>query len=156
MNESSDDQGVPVTATISLGADIDHPISAVWNVIADTGQRVRWGVPEGEEMVCDVDEFRPGGSIRTRCGSPGALEFEATGQYCALEPERFVVTTETLTRDGEILSTAIITWTLTATSTGTRVDLVDQVVSFVGQAMVDGHRNGHAICLRQLGEFLSS
>lgn len=156
MSEAAPDPGVPVTATISLGADIEHPVAAVWNAFADTGQRVRWGVLEGEEMVCDIDEFRPGGSIRARCGSPGALEFVSTGQYCALVTERHIVTTETLTRDDEILSTAIITWTLTATSTGTRVELVDQVVSFVGQGMIDGHRNGHDICLRQLGEFLNS
>ena len=41
------------------------------------------------------------------------------------------------------------------TSSGTRVDLVDQVVSFVGQGMIDGRRNGHDICLRQLRDFLS-
>src|SRR5699024_1928423 len=69
-------------------------------------------------------------------------------------PERWLVTTETLTREGQVLSTAIITWTFEATSSGTRVDLVDQVVSFVGQGMIDGHRNGHEICLRQLGEHL--
>lgn len=117
---------------------------------------MQWGVPEGEEMVCDIDEFRPGGAIRARCGSPGVLEFVSTGLYFALAPERHIVTTETLTRHDEILSTAIITWTLTATPAGTRVELVDQVVSFVGQGMIDGHRNGHDICLRQLGEFLSS
>jgi uncharacterized protein YndB with AHSA1/START domain len=146
----------PVTATISLSADIDHPASTVWTAFADTDQRVRWGVPEGETMICDVDEFRPGGSIRDRCGSPGAPEFVSAGQYCAIEPERWLVTTETLTRDGEVLSTAVITWTFTATSTGTRIDLIDQVVSFVGQGMIDSHRNGHEICLRQLDEFLSS
>nr|WP_276584493.1 SRPBCC domain-containing protein [Brevibacterium permense] len=146
----------PVTATISLSADFEHPVSKVWNAFADTDQRVQWGVPEGEEMVCDIDEFRPGGAIRARCGSPGELEFVSTGQYCSLEPGCHIVTTETLTKDDEILSTAIIPWTLTAVPTGTRVGLVDQVVSFVGQGMIDGHRNGHDICLRQLGEFLSS
>ena len=156
MSEAASEQGAPVTATISLGAEIDHPVSEVWNAFADTGQRVRWGVPEGEEMVCDIDDFRPGGAIRARCGAPGVLEFVSTGQYCAVVPERHLVSTETLTRDDEILSTAIITWTLTPTSAGTRVELVDQVVSFVGEGMIDGHRNGHDICLRQLGEFLSS
>lgn len=156
MSEAASDQGAPVTATISLSADFDRPVSAVWSAFADIGQRVQWGVPEGEEMVCDVDEFRPGGAIRARCGSPGALEFVSTGQYCAVVPDRHIVTTETLTRGDEILSTAIITWALIPTSTGTRVELVDQVVSFVGEGMIDGHRNGHDICLRQLGEFLSS
>ncbi|WP_167195355.1 SRPBCC domain-containing protein [Brevibacterium pigmentatum] len=145
-----------MTATISLGAEFEHPASNVWNAFADTDQRVQWGVPEGEEMVCDIDEFRPGGAIRARCGSPGVLEFVSTGQYCAVVPERHIVTTETLTRDDEILSTAIITWTLTPTSTGTRIELVDQVVSLVGEGMIDGHRNGHDICLQQLDEFLSS
>ena len=156
MNEPISDSPGPITATISLGADIDHPTSAVWKAFADIDQRVRWGVPEGEEMICDVDEFRPGGSIRARCGTPGALEYYSAGQYCAVEPERWLVTTETLTREGQVLSTAIITWTFEATSSGTRVDLVDQVVSFVGQGMIDGHRNGHEICLRQLGEHLTA
>ena len=154
MNEPTSDPPGPMTATISLGADFDHPTSVVWKAFADIDQRVRWGVPEGEEMICDVDEFRPGGSIRARCGTPGALEYYSAGQYCAVEPERWLVTTETLTREGQVLSTAIITWTFEATSSGTRVDLVDQVVSFVGQGMIDGHRNGHEICLRQLGEHL--
>ena len=145
-----------MTAAISLSADFDHPTSTVWTAFADIEQRVRWGVPEGEAMICDVDEFWPGGSIRARCGSPGAPEFDSAGQYCAIEPERWLVTTETLTRDGEILSTAIITWAFTATSTGTRIDLIDQAVSFAGQEMIDGHRSGHEICLRQLDEFLSS
>ena len=156
MNEPTSDSPGPITATISLSADIDHPTSAVWKAFADIDQRVRWGVPEGEEMICDVDEFRRGGSIRARCGSPGALEYCSAGQYCAVEPERWLVTTETLTRDGQILSTAIITWAFAATSRGTRVDLVDQVVSFVGQGMIDGHRNGYEICLRQLGEHLTA
>ena len=156
MSETESDQNAPVTATIRLGADFEHPISAMWNAFADTGQRVQWGAPEGEEMVCDIDEFRPGGAIRARCGSPGVLEFVSTGLYCSLALERHIVTTETLTRDDEILSTAIITWTFTAIPTGTRVELVDQVVSFVGEGMIDLHRNGHDICLRQLGEFLSS
>ncbi|WP_181275669.1 SRPBCC domain-containing protein [Brevibacterium oceani] len=145
-----------MTATISLGADIEHSTSVVWKAFADVDQRVRWGVPDGEAMICDVDEFRPGGSIRARCGTPGALEFDSAGMYCAVEPERWLVTTETLTRNGQILSTAIITWTFTATASGTRVDLVDQVVSFVGQGMIDGHRNGHDICLRQLRDHLSA
>lgn len=156
MSDASSDQGAPVGATINLGADFDHPVSKVWNAFADTRQRVQWGVPEGEEMICDIDEFRPGGASRARCGSPGVLEFVSAGQYCSLAPERHLVTTETLTRDDEILSTAIVTWTFAATPTGTRVDLVDQVVSFAGQGMIDGHRSGHEICLRQLAEFLSS
>jgi uncharacterized protein YndB with AHSA1/START domain len=156
VNEPTPDPPGPMTATISLGADFDHPTSTVWTAFADIDQRVRWGVPEGEEMICDVDEFRPGGSIRARCGTPGALEYDSAGQYCAVEPERWLVTTETLTREGQVLSTAIITWTFEATSSGTRVDLVDQVVSFVGQGMIDGHRNGHEICLRQLGEHLTA
>lgn len=156
MSEAASDQGAPVTATISLGADFEHPVSKVWNAFADSDQRVQWGVPEGEEMVCDIDEFRPGGAIRARCGPPGELDFVSTGQYCSLAPGRHIATTETLTKDDEILSTANITWTLTAIPTGTRVELVDQVVSFVGQGMIDGHRNGHDICLRQLCDFLSS
>ena len=49
MNEPTPDPPGPMTATISLGADFDHPTSVVWKAFADIDQRVRWGVPEGEE-----------------------------------------------------------------------------------------------------------
>jgi hypothetical protein len=45
VNEPTSDPPGPMTATISLGADFDHPTSVVWKAFADIDQRVRWGVP---------------------------------------------------------------------------------------------------------------
>lgn len=35
------------------------------------------------------------------------------------------------------------------------VSIIDQVVSFVGTGMINGHRNGHRIALEQLSAFLT-
>nr|WP_209325249.1 SRPBCC domain-containing protein [Brevibacterium renqingii] len=106
-------------------------------------------------MVYEHDDFRTGGSFLARCGTPGELEFASVGQYSAIEPGRYVVSSETVSHSNSVLSAALITWTLEAMPTGTRVSIVDQVASFVGQGMIDGHKNGHEVCLRQLGSFLS-
>lgn len=147
-------EGSPLSETVRLGAEIAHPVAEVWAAFADTAARATWGVPDGEEMVYDHDDFRTGGSTASRCGTPGSLEFHASGDYLRIDPEAVAVSTETLRSGDQILSTAIITWTFTATPAGTHVEIIDQLVSFVGEGMVDGHRNGHTIALRQLGEFL--
>lgn len=146
----------PLSETVRIGAEIAHPVAEVWAAFADTAARATWGVPDGEAMVYDHDDFRAGGSTAFRCGTPGVLEFHASGDYPRIEPEAYVVSTETLRSGDQVLSTAIVTWTFTATPAGTHVEITDQLVSFVGEGMVDGHRNGHTIALRQLGDFLDA
>lgn len=144
----------PLTETLRLSADISHPLAEVWQAFADTEARVQWGVPAGEEMVYDHDDLRTGGSSQSRCGAPGRLEFRAAGDYIRVEPECFVVHTDTVWSGDVVLATALVTWRFEAAGETTRVEITDQVVSFVGEDMIEGHRNGHTIVLGQLQTFL--
>lgn len=110
MSECVPPPSVPLTTTISLDADLNHPVSRVWNAFAETTKRISWGVPAGEAMVYDHDDFRTGGSFRARCGTPDELEFASFGQYCAVEPERYFTSTETVSHGETILSASLITW----------------------------------------------
>lgn len=145
----------PVTETLYLSTEIARPRGAVWAAFADTETRQQWGVPAGDGLVYDHDDFRTGGSARYRCGSPERLEFSAAMSYIRVEAESYVVHTDTVWSGEEVLGTAMITWTFSDVPAGTCVSIVDQVVSFVGQDMIEGSRNGHRIVLEQLGAFLA-
>lgn len=145
----------PVTETIRLSAEIARPRGDVWAAFADTEARQQWSVPDGEGLIYDYDDFRTGGSARYRCGTPGELQFSAAIDYVRVEEHSYAVHTDTVWRDEDLLATALITWTLSAVPEGTRISIVDQVVSFVGTGMVEGHRNGHRIALKQLDALLT-
>ncbi|HCG55875.1 MULTISPECIES: SRPBCC domain-containing protein [Brevibacterium] len=146
----------PLTETLHLTTHIACPVGEVWSAFADTDVRQQWSVPAGEGLNYDYDDFRTGGSARYRCGTPGELQFSAAIDYVRVEEQSYAVHTDTVWRDEDLLATALITWTFSAVPEGTRVSIVDQVVSFVGTGMIDGHRNGHRIALEQLGVFLTS
>lgn len=48
-----------------------------------------------------------------------------------------------------------MTWVFDPAGDETLVTITCQLVSYVGQGMVDGNRNGHAKALAQLSEFLA-
>ncbi|WP_375002778.1 SRPBCC domain-containing protein [Aeromicrobium sp. CTD01-1L150] len=142
-------------ATIDLEQRVDASVRAVWAAFSDPVVRARWSVPDGEEQVCLDDDFTPGGRGRYRCGSPGVLEFQGEIEYVQIEPERLVVHTDTVRTDDGLLATALLTWRFEDLGADvTRVEVVDQVVSFVGPGMIEGHRNGHRIALAQLAGLL--
>lgn len=146
----------PLHETITVSLELSQPPTVVWKAFEDTAARAQWSVPEGEGMVYDKDDFRTGGSARYRCGTPGQLPFSAAVDYIQLSPGDFVVHTDTVWHDETLLSTAILTWTFTPIPSGTKVSIVDQVVSFVGADMIEGHRNGHTQALDQLRAFVST
>ena len=145
----------PMTETLNLSTEIARPRGDVWAAFAATDARQQWSVPAGEELVYDSDDFRTGGSARYRCGTPGELQFSAAIDYVHIEEQAYVVHTDTVWHGPDLLGTALITWTFSDVPAGTRVSIVDQVVSFVGMDMVEGSRNGHRIALEQLGTFLA-
>lgn len=127
----------------------------MWQAYADVRQRVRWSVPEGEEIVYDEAEFATGGEDEYRCGPPGELQNIGHHTYHLVEPVSGFVFTDTIRRDGTLLAVGLLTWQLHDLGTaGTRVTVVDQVTSLAGAGMIDGHRNGHAKTLEQLARQL--
>jgi len=54
------------------------------------------------------------------------------------------------------LATSLVTWEFDLASQGTRVVVTNQAMTFVGQDMLTGTRNGHRIALQQLAAFLES
>lgn len=147
---------IPIHETITLTTELSAPPESVWKAFRDTNARTQWSVPEGEEMIYETDDFRTGGVAKYRCGTPGELEFLAVEEYVQINPRELVVHVGSVWHGETLLSTSILTWTFAPAPRGCQVTLVDQVVSFVGPEMIEGHRNGHAKALAQLSYFLDS
>lgn len=145
----------PLTETIRLSTEIARSRGDVWAAFAATAARAKWGVPAGDALIYDHDDFRTAGRAEYRCGSPGQLEFSAVIDYVRIDEKSFAVHTDTVWHGVELLATGLITWSFTDVPAGTLVTIINQVVSFVGTDMIEGNRNGHRIALEQLGVFLA-
>lgn len=140
--------------TLTFSLSIDAPLSVVWAAIADSAQRSVWGVPAGEAQVYDESNFRVGGRDVYRCGPPETLEFDGVAEYLEIVPGTLIVHSDVVAVEGKVLAVALLTWHFETQNGATRVQLTDQVTSFVGADMIDGHRNGHTKALEQLRAFV--
>lgn len=135
---------------LRFSRDIDAPVDRVWAAYADIENRRQWSVPEGEDIVYDAAAFTAGGTDTYRCGLPGHLDNAGTHIYHLIEPQRRFLYSDIIHRDDQLMAVAVLLWELEDQGEHTRVTVVDQVTSLVGQGMVDGHRNGHDKTLDQL------
>lgn len=144
-----------VHATLTLDRRVNAPIAAVWEAYADPAERARWSVPAGEALVYDEADFREQGRDRYRCGPPETLEFHVAVEYLRIVPQKLICYSETVRTAEQPLATSLLTWVFDPAGDESLVSITCQLVSFVGQGMVDGNRNGHAKALAQLSEFLA-
>lgn len=107
-------------------------------------------------MLYSHDDISPGGTAEYRCGTPGELQFAVRAEYLVVEAEHLVVHTETVRMKDQVLASGVVSWAFTDQDDGVLVSVTNQVTSFVGEAMLDGTRNGHAVALEQLAELLKS
>lgn len=141
--------------TLRFHRDLGHPIETIWAAYADVSKRSHWSVPRGEEIVYDDADFREGGHDSYRCGSPGDLATAGRVTYHRINAPQQLIYSETVHHDEQLLSVALVTWTLEMAETGARVTVINQLASLVGPGMIEGHRNGHEMALDQLGHFLA-
>ncbi len=142
--------------TLRLEKRFAYPLDAVWRAYADPASRAEWGVPEGEEQVYSRDELRSGGVAIYRCGTPGELQFRGEVSYVDVVPQARIVHTDSVWAGDQLLATALLSWEFRDEEGSTTLTVTDQVTSFVGQEMIDGHRNGHTKALNQLAAFLET
>ncbi len=140
--------------TLTFEQSVNASLSAVWDAFADSTQRAVWGVPAGEAQVYDESNFLVGGHDKYRCGPPEKLGFHGIVDYVHIVPPSLIVHTDTVTAEGQVLAVALLTWQFDALDDTTTIRLTDQVISFVGADMIEGHRNGHTKALEQLKDFL--
>lgn len=141
--------------TVELTRLVDTPIARVWAAYSDVSTRVKWCVPEGEDIVYTHSDFRTGGRDHYRCGTPGSLEFDADVEYAQVVPESLIVFSETVRSGHSPLASSLSTWEFSGEGNRTLIRVSNQIVSFVDAQMIEGTRNGHVAVLGQLQAFLS-
>ena len=129
---------------------------ACFSEFADPATRARWSAPSGDTLVYDTTDFREGGGDVFRCGPPNDLRFRGETTYHVIVPNKCVVSTEIVTAGRMRLAVALNTLSFEATTEGTTLKVVVQVVSFVGPGMVEGYESGNRGALEGLARHLNA
>ncbi|WP_264065999.1 SRPBCC domain-containing protein [Mycolicibacterium komossense] len=141
--------------TLTFERKIPATPDVVWRAYMDPSARAVWSAPAGEALVFDRTDFRPGGRDEYRCGPVDSLPFHGILDYLHIASSTLIVYTDTVTTNEHLLSTALQTWVFTDDHDGhTTIKVTNQVTSFVGDSMIEGHRNGHLKTLDQLEDFV--
>ncbi|MFO6420905.1 SRPBCC domain-containing protein [Hylemonella sp. W303a] len=138
-------------ATLVFERELPAPITAVFEAYADATLRARWGAPsETAVIIYDAEDFREGGMDRFRCGSRQDPNIHVVTHYLEIIVNRRIVCSESITTSGRRLCAALTTVEFVPLAGRTRLKNTIQVASFIGAAMIEGHKVGQAAALDNL------
>lgn len=155
MSVANFDRAVTVEhATLVLEREVSAPINAVFAAFASAKLRAEWGAPsETATIIYDAEDFREGGVDHYRCGSKQDPNIHGTTHYLEIVENTRIVSSETISTDGRRLCASLTTLELAPSGSGTKLRSTTQVASFIGKAMIDGHKTGHAASLNNLVQY---
>jgi uncharacterized protein YndB with AHSA1/START domain len=142
-----------VHATLIFERTIPATADRVFAAYTDLAERTQWGAPsEGTALIYDKSNFAEGGEDVFRCGPKSNPNIEGTTRYLDIVLNRRIVSSETIAMDGHRLCASLSTLELHSDGDKTILKSTIQLVSFVGQDMVQGHENGINASLDNLVE----
>ena len=137
--------------TIILERTYEAKPARLFEAFASPQARMRWNVPSANvDLVYDEADFRIDGLDIGRYGPRGNLVYRVETRYRDIVPQKRIVLTEVVSQGGNALCFALITVEFLPADIGTRLILTDQVASFGGRSMIEGHKAGHAGALDNL------
>jgi uncharacterized protein YndB with AHSA1/START domain len=141
--------------TFVIERDFDCTPEAAFAAYADVEQRSLWGVPSEDERIVYAEAcFEVGGLDVYRCGPKEDLRYEGRVYYQDIVPDQRVVYLERVAAGSTLLSTSLITMEFMQQPGGTRLLLTAQLVSFVGEGMLQNAKRGTEAALGRLGRSL--
>lgn len=144
-------------ATLVFQREITAPVEKVFAALADSQARSDWGTPsDTAALIYDSADFREGGEDRFRCGSKSNPNIHGHTRYLEIIPNRRIVSSETITVDGKRLCASLTTLELQAVDGITQLKSTSQVVSFIGQDMINGHEIGNNSSLDHLVDYFKN
>jgi len=142
-------------ATLTFQRSLPAPVPRVWQAFADPAARAIWGVPSATAVVIyDQAEFRVGGTDIARCGDRSDPRYRAVTHYLDIVPHRRIVWSEVVDDQGNAFGASLVTVDLEPEGAGTALTVTIQVASFVGDAMIEGTRQGYEASLGYLAGYL--
>jgi uncharacterized protein YndB with AHSA1/START domain len=129
--------------TLVFERKISAPSESVFAAFAEPAKRAEWGTPsDTAAVIYDETDFREGGQDKFRCGSKSNPNIHGVTSYLDIALNRRIVSSETITVDGKRLCVSLTTLELTPDGKETKLKNTTQLVSFIGQDMVNGHTTG--------------
>lgn len=140
--------------TLTFEREVPASIEKVFEALADPAARSQWGAPtDSAVIIYDEADFQEGGQDRFRCGSKANPNIHGATRYLDIVTNRRVVSSETISMDGRRLCASLTTLELATHGTSTKLTHTTQLVSFVGEGMVEGHETGTNASLDNLVQY---
>lgn len=123
--------------------------------MSDPVQRATWSAPsDSAAFFYEAADFREGGQDVFRCGSKDNPQYTGTATYISIVPNARIVWCEVVKSGGQTLAALLITTLLEDHDVGTKVQMIVQVTSFCGDAMIRGTETGNNASLDNLMRLL--
>lgn len=143
--------------TVSAERTINVPVARAYHAFADAKEREAWAAPsETASFLYEQTDFRVGGLDVARCGPRSDPRFRVETRYLDVVPMQRIVSIETIQDVDRLLAANITTIEFVPDGPNTRVKVIVQVTSFVGQAMIDNTGAGHTGSLANMARYLES
>lgn len=126
----------------------------VFAAYADCEARSVWGPPPTDEMRYSRSEFRVGGTDEYHCGPAGDLRMSGRAVYLDIVENERIVFAETVSTEGRVVAHSLVSWHLEQVGSATKVAVLVQIVSYVGEWMLTASRGGRATALDNLEQHL--
>lgn len=139
------------TGSFALTRDFGLGPDQLWHLLTDGQMRAGWSAPgEGMALTMESADLRVGGYERHRCGPPEAPEFRVETRWYRLDGPTDAAFTETVTVQDAAIATTLVTYRLTPSGTGTRLDVAVQVSSFCGPDAMGEFQGGWEAAMSNL------
>ncbi len=143
------------TDTFTFERSFNLPPDRIWHLMTDSRMREQWGAPGDEVLTVVSEDLREGGLERHRCGPADNPEFEVETRWYRLDGPSDATFTEVIEAGGMRLGTSLVTYSIAAEGSGSKVDVNVAVVSFVGAEMIEEFRSGWAGGIENLDKLVA-
>lgn len=141
--------------TIVFERNFACPVARLYRAFVDPVARARWGIPGPETVILyDEEDFRVGGTDRSRCGARHDPRFLVEVTYLDIVPESRIVFSETVSTDGKRLSAALETVEMGSAGDESNLKITMQIAAFDNADMAEGVRIGFGAALDNLAREL--
>jgi uncharacterized protein YndB with AHSA1/START domain len=141
---------------VDLTKEFPQPVGAVYSAWTSEEAQRAWGDPgDGWKMEFENFGFDVGQAHLCRFGPIGGQLYINENRYLAIQPEKRIVYSTSLSSEGKLTFAGIVAVAFEAIEGGTRMRFVEQGLYFDGQDDVEGHRSGWEAMIGALGHYLS-
>jgi uncharacterized protein YndB with AHSA1/START domain len=143
--------------TLTFERQLKAPREAVFEAFSDSIARAKWAAPSPTSVVIyDTENFIENGEDEYRCGSKDDPSIHGRIHYLEIVENSRIVSSETLTMNGQRLSASMTTMELSSVGSMTMLSQTTHVASFIGASMIDGFKQGNNASLDNLVKYVDN